>query len=156
MGYSRASGYKSCPFDLCITPFSALKKCIETDFVHFFEDLRLIPGSNASGNRSLCGYGGFNITNSYGMIFNHEGSTHSHLFVTGCNDDEYYIRNNFKEFRKRYQIRIDNFKEYISCSEDIVFVFSKYPGIESDGNVDDICKMFTIRYPFKMFKYLLI
>jgi len=83
LGYSRTSGYKTCPFDICVTPFPALKKCIETDFAHFFENLSLIPGPNASGDRSLCGDGGVNISNSYGMIFNHEGSTHSHLFIDG-------------------------------------------------------------------------
>jgi hypothetical protein len=156
MGYSRATGYKTCPFDLCITPFSGLKKCLETDFVHFFEDLRVIPGSNASGNRTLCGDGGLNINNSYGMIFNHEGSTHSHLFSKGRNDDEYYIRNDFTEFRNRYQTRINNFKEYIRCSDDVIFVFSKYPGIESTGNIDDICNIFRTRHPLKTFTYLLI
>lgn len=156
MGYSRASGYKTCPFDLCITPFPALQKCMETDFVQFFEDLRLIPGGNASGNRSLCGEGGFNITNAYGMTFNHEGSTHSHLFKDGQNDDEFYIRNNFAEFKKRYQVRINNFKEYIDCSDEITFVFSKYPGIDSNENLDHICKIFSARYPKKTFKHLII
>ena len=29
------NGYKSFPFDLCITPAEALYKCIETDFKFF-------------------------------------------------------------------------------------------------------------------------
>jgi hypothetical protein len=29
------------------------------------------------------------------MIFNHEGTTHSHLFKEGKNDDMFYIRNKY-------------------------------------------------------------
>ena len=41
-----------------------------------------------------------NITNFYNIVFNHEGSTHSHLFNIGKNDDLFFIRNNFEEFKK--------------------------------------------------------
>ena len=30
--FSKLNGYKSCPFDLCITPYSSLYDCIETVF----------------------------------------------------------------------------------------------------------------------------
>jgi len=53
-------------------------------------------------------------------------------------------------------VRIENFKEYIRCSDDIIFVFSKYPGVESDGSLDYICNVFSGKYPNKPFKYLLI
>ena len=32
---TKNSGYNSCPFDLCITPFKALCKTLETDFNFF-------------------------------------------------------------------------------------------------------------------------
>jgi hypothetical protein len=80
LGKSKKNGYNSCPFDLCITNFNALCKCIEDDFKHFFDNLRLIPGINAKGDRSKCGKGGRNITNYYNIIFNHESTTHSHMF----------------------------------------------------------------------------
>ena len=59
-----------------------------------------------------------------GIIFNHEGSGHSHLFKEGKNDDEYYTRNNFKEFRKRYSNRILNFKNYCKKSNEITFFYN--------------------------------
>ena len=80
---SSNNGYKTCPFDLCMTSYDSLYRCIETNFDHFFDDLRLIPGENANGDRTNAGVGKLNITNSYNMIFNHEGSTHSHLFKNG-------------------------------------------------------------------------
>jgi hypothetical protein len=106
-----ATGYLTCPFDLCITKFDALYNCIETDFKYFFDELKLIPGGNADGDRSLCGPGGMNITNYYNIIFNHEGSTHSHLFKTETNNDLFYIQNDYEEFKKRYTARITNFKK---------------------------------------------
>jgi hypothetical protein len=33
---SKKNGYNSCPFDLCITPFNALCKTLESDFNNFF------------------------------------------------------------------------------------------------------------------------
>ena len=123
-----ADGYLTGPFDLCITKFDALYSCIETDFKFFFDDLKLIPGSNADGDRSLCGPGGMNITNYYNIIFNHEGSTHSHLFNTGKNDDLFYIQNNFEEFKKRYTARIENFKNYVNTFDKIIFLIKQCPG----------------------------
>ena len=117
------NGYKSCPFDLCITSFEALYNCIDTDFSNFF-DLELIDGCNADGNRNMCGKGLKNIKNAYGIVFNHEGSTHSHMFNEGRNDDEFYIRNNFEQFKKRYLQRIQNYRDYINNNNNITFLYN--------------------------------
>lgn len=101
-------------------------------FSIFFDDLTIIPGSNAEGNRSNCGVGGMNITNKYNMIFNHEGSTHSHLFNVGKNDDNYFIRNNFYEFKERYTQRINNFNKYIEMYNNITFIYKKCVGDNYD------------------------
>jgi hypothetical protein len=146
---TKSSGYKTGPFDLCVTQFPALVKCINSNFANFFDNLRLIPGENAPGDRTGCGPGGNNITNAYGMIFNHEGSTHSHMFSEGKNDDDYYIRNNFQKFKERYIKRINNFRNYIKFSREIVLIFNKHP----DENYDDheILKLFNTAYPGKKF-----
>ena len=123
----KSNGYLSCPFDLCVTPFDSMRKCIETNFEYFLDELRTIPGENAKGNRELCGKGQLNITNKYGIIFNHEGSTHSHLFATGKNDDEFYIRDDFKEFRLRYSKRVENYLNYIKNYNEITFVYKPAP-----------------------------
>jgi hypothetical protein len=146
---AKNSGYKTGPFDLCITLYPALFKCISTNFSNFFDDLHLIPGGNAEGDRSGCGPGGMNITNDYGIIFNHEGSTHSHLFVEGKNDDEFYIRNNFQKFRERYITRINNFRNYINSSNEIVLIFSRHP---NDTYSDqELLDLFNSVYPGKTF-----
>ncbi len=125
LNISKRMGYLTCPFDLCVTSFDALYKCLDTDFKYFFDELRLIDGSNSAGNRENCGAGGKNITNKYGIVFNHEGSTHSHLFKEGKNDDFFYIRNNFAQFRARYINRINNFNNYIKHSKQVTFIVYK-------------------------------
>ena len=125
MGLNKDNGYKTCPFDLCITSFESLCKCIETDFQYFFDDLRLIPGGCADGRNINDLKGKHNITNHYNIIFNHEGSTHSHLFKDNKNDDLFYIRNDFEKFKERYALRINNYKEYISNYNKIIFIYKK-------------------------------
>ena len=70
------------------------------------------------------------ITNYYNIICNHEGSSHSHLFNIGKNDDLFYIRNEYEEFKKRYTNRINNFRNYLTNYENITFIYNK--------NIDDI------------------
>ena len=135
LNITRDAGYRSCPFDLCITPFQGLCECIETDFAYFFHELMLTPGPNADGDRSQCGNGGLNIINRYGMIFNHESPTHSHMFCGGKNDDLFYIRNNFEEFKKRYQQRIDNYQRYLRTCRRITFLYKPPPTGEWDMDV---------------------
>ena len=120
---SKKNGYRSCPFDLCITSFDALCKTLKNNFNSFFDDLKIIPAINAEGNRKNAGQGMTCITNKNGIIFNHEGSSHSHLFKEGKNDDYFYTRNDFKEFRKRYSNRISNFKNYCKKSDKIIFIY---------------------------------
>lgn len=146
---TKGTGYKTGPFDLCVTLYPALVKCISTNFANFFDNLHLIPGENAPGDRTGCGPGGMNITNAYEMIFNHEGSTHSHMFAEGKNDDEFYIRNNFQKFRERYANRINNFRNYINSSNEIVLIFNKHP---QDTYADhELLTLFNNAYPGKKF-----
>jgi hypothetical protein len=68
------------------------------------------------------------ITNYYNMIFNHEGSGHSHLFNIGKNDDLFYIRNDFEKFKERYSLRINNYRDYIKNydqTDDIIQNYDK-------------------------------
>ena len=119
---SKINGYNSCPFDLCITSEESLYKTLATNFNDFFDDLKIIPGSNAKGNRENAGPGLTNITNKNGIIFNHEGAGCSHLFKNGKDDDLFYTRNNFNEFKKRYSSRILNFKNYCRNFDEIIFI----------------------------------
>jgi hypothetical protein len=150
---SKKKGYNSCPFDLCITPYQALYDCLKTDFQYFFEDLHLTPAGNAPGNRNHCGKGLEDIRNKYDMIFNHESPTHSHLFRDGKNDDMFYVRNDFLEFKKRYTKRIDNFRKYIEENEEIILLHSLHKIFCVAGDVNVICDILRERYPNKKFSY---
>tara|TARA_Y100000022_G_scaffold193889_1_gene197619 strand:- start:40 stop:561 length:522 start_codon:yes stop_codon:yes gene_type:complete len=149
--YSKKKGYNSCPFDLCITSFKQLCDVLKTDFEYFFDDLKIIPWENARGKRKLAGPGLSCITNKYGIIFNHEGSCHSHLFKEGKNDDEFYTRDNFKEFKKRYLNRINNFKKYCKDYNDIIFVY-KYDNFDESV----ITNIITNKYGKKNIKFIKI
>lgn len=144
---SKSLGYETCPFDLCITSFDSLYNCIKTDFQYFFDNLNTIPGCNADGDRSKCGVGGMNITNTYNIIFNHEGSTHSHLFNVGKNDDDYFIRNNFYEFKKRYTQRINNFNNYIKNYDNITFIYKK--SVDDNYDRNKLIQLLNVKYKNK-------
>ena len=125
LNITKATGYKSCPFDLCITPYKALCKILETDFCDFFDDMKIIKWGNAKGDRTLAGPGLTVVSNKHDMIFNHEGGGHSHLFQEGKNDDEFYTRNNYEKFKERYTQRIENFRRYCKEFDKIKFIYNK-------------------------------
>ena len=152
LGITKGNGYLTGPFDLCVSPFNALYKCIDTDFEYFFDDLSLIPGPNAPGNRSNAGTGLLNITNSYGFIFNHEGPSHSHLFNEGKNDDNFYCRDDFKQFKLRYERRINNFNNYINNHDVITIVMYHHLDIE----MDRLLLLLNNKYPTKTFTFIRI
>ena len=134
---TKENGYKTCPFDLCITSYESLYNCLKTDFIYFFDNLTIN-----------------NITNYYGIIFNHESSSHSYLFKEGCNDDYFYTRNDFYEFKKRYSERIKNFRDYIDEYDSITLVHSIHEGFNGEGDLQDICNILNEKYPNKKFSFI--
>jgi hypothetical protein len=145
---SKSSGYKSSVFDLCITDFDTLCKVLKTDFKDFF-DLKIIKWVNADGNRRFAGPGLTCVSNKDGIIFNHEGAGHSHLFREGTNDDAFYTRNNFKEFKKRYYNRILNFRNYCKYSNEIIFIHN-----HKDFDESIIYNIITKTYGKKIIKFI--
>ena len=93
---SKDNGYKTCPFDLCVTPYQGLIECLKTNFSNFF-NLRIENGI---------------IMNEYNMWFNHEAPM------------ELYANNNFEKFKERYINRINNFNNYITNNNEICFIHS--------------------------------
>ena len=146
LGLDKSNGYNTCPFDLCITSFESLYKCIDTDFQYFFDDLKLIPWgcppcrpTNDLENKHA-------ITNYYNIIFNHEGSGHSHLFNIGKNDDLFYIRNNFEKFKERYSSRINNFRNYISENPNITFIIKRSSDNDKTYNLTTLSNLLKTKY----------
>jgi FkbM family methyltransferase len=94
--YSKENGYKTCPFDLCVTPYQSLIDCLQDDFKKFF-NLRIENGI---------------IMNEYNIWFNHEAP------------GELYSNNNFEKFKERYTNRINSFREYLSGNFKVCFIHS--------------------------------
>jgi len=133
-----------------VSPSISIIKAIDTDFTSFFE-LFVIDGENADGDCSRAGPGMRNITNTYGIVFNHEGATHSHLFAAGKDDDDFYIRNDFAQFRARYAARIENFRAAMRSPE-VTLVSSGHSAAE----LADLLQCFRRNYPATMFTMLAI
>ena len=151
----RRNGYKTHPFDLCISPPPAVENLLEHNFETFFKGLRVRSWGNAAGDRSNAGPGLTSITNDAGIVFNHEGGGHSHLFSEGRNDDEFYIRNDFHKFRERYKKRIENFKNTLINYNEICFLYkesNKYPKL----NLDSIINIINNNYGDKKIEFLRI
>jgi len=103
LGLTKESGYKTLPFDIVATPYEGLCQCLEDDFLFFFDNLRVAEDGV--------------IMNYYGMWFNHE----SPVLQTKYPKD-YFISNNYENFKNRYKKRIENFYEYLKGPEKVVFI----------------------------------
>lgn len=153
LNMSKKSGYKTCPFDLCVTNIDSIYECLSTNFENFFEDLHLIyADERAVGNNREGNY----IKNKYGFIFNHEGSILSHLFFEGKNDDDFYIRNDYYEFKKRYNSRISNFLETLDKNNEIVLLYYPETEDEKKANIGKIIDLLSKKYPSKKFSTIII
>ena len=125
---TKAEGYKTCPFDLMVSNYWGVVKCIENDFKDFCnpEFLKLEP------------HGLFN--KKYGFTFNHETPGHGnlHLHENWPEGKNHFVNNNFKHFIDRYESRIKSFKEYLLRTDaTIVFIIQ----FSSDKNTDPQFKL---------------
>ena len=159
-GLSKAEGQPSCPFDLCITPLDAMLEMVKTDFEGFFDGLHLQRVINAGGERRHAGRGQQNIVNKCGIIFNHESSTHSHLFREGKDDDHYYTADNFRRFRDRYEQRIANWRAQLQAHPHITLVCTLPPEEDThpqkvEERIQDILHVFRTTYPTTSFELII-
>jgi len=128
----RKEGYKTCPFDIGVTNYIGICKCIEDDFKYFLDDkylilrkepyMKKILGPNQTEDQMW-------IYNSYyNFAFNHESPGHGNLYIKenwseGIN---HFVNNNFKNFKERFQKRIENFRYYIKNATKINFLILRY------------------------------
>jgi hypothetical protein len=136
------NGYKTCPFDLCVTPYLGLCKCILDDFDrNKFFNLRV---EYDPVNKQDC------ILNEYNMWFNHESEKK-------LNDDNIewypgkYMENDFKLFKERYENRIENFFSYLKADLPILFIFNNH-----HDEPKYLVKILKFKYPKLKFKVLLL
>jgi hypothetical protein len=133
---TKSEGYMTCPFDLCVTNYIGICKCIEDDFKYFCDtkylELKKEPlmkehfGENQTDDQ-------FWIYNTYyNFTFNHESPGHGNLYLTENweNGINHFVDNNFEKFIERYKNRINNFRNYINSDNNFInFVLLRYNDI---------------------------
>jgi hypothetical protein len=124
----KSDGYKTCPFDMCITNYDGVVQCIRDDFKDFTnkEHLKLqtVPASILQSKETER----LIYNTKYGFVFNHESPDHANLF-----DSEkwpmgrlHFVSNNWEAFCDRYDRRIRNFQEYVRSGRPILFILGSH------------------------------
>jgi hypothetical protein len=130
--FTKINGYKTCPFDLCVTPFYGLCNCLLDNFdrAKFF-NLRV---EYDPINKQDC------ILNEYNMWFNHESEKNENdenvLWHPGK-----WKENNYKLFIEKYELRIQNFLNYIKSHSILFIVNNNY------DNMDELINIIKYSYP---------
>jgi len=141
---TKENGYTTCPFDMMITNYKGIVKCIAEDFVNYT-------------NPSFLTYDREGIYNSYyDFVFTHEAPGHADLYITenwkgGIN---HFIDNNYEKLTERYDARINNIRKYLHGNNDITFILQL-----DDSNYDIDCKELKdvlLKYPTISYKIIII
>jgi len=145
------NGYKTCPFDMMISNYIGMCKCIEDDFKYFcnpnYLELRDAPDmtkhfpNQKSGEKWI-------YNTYYNFVFNHESPFHGNLYLNErWNGPYHFVENNFENFIKRYETRIDAFREYLKNSDFIDFILWRYNAIPFE-----LIEILKRKYPELNFK----
>lgn len=122
----KSHGYKTCPFDLCISSFEGVVECIRDDFKDFVnpEYLRLqnVPAEilqSATAEELV-------YNTKYNFVFLHESPGHANLYKTENwpNGPYHWVNNTWAAFRERYIRRIENFRGYLRSGTPIRFILA--------------------------------
>lgn len=147
----REDGYKTCPFDLMISNYNGIVRCISDDFSDFLniDYLKCIDG--VISNRK------------YYFYFNHESPAHPFLHTTEnwAEGNNHFINNNFKNLISRYEKRINNFRNYLNDSNNYIkFILTSCNGddttIKTMDDLDELKNVLSIRYPNLKYEIILI
>ena len=125
---TKGQGYNTCVFDLMISNYDGLVKCIKEDFKNFT-------------NPEYLNYNGYIVSNTYyNFEFNHETPGHADLYLKEkwSEGTNHFINNNFSNFIKRYNERITNFKNYLSNNNNFIRFIIQFNN-DTDDYHDD-CK----------------
>lgn len=145
------NGYKTCPFDMMISNYIGLCKCIEDDFKYFCDpnylEMRNAPQvSEYIANQDDTQMWIYN--KYYNFTFNHESPFHGGLYLNErWNGPYHFVENNYENFISRYQSRINNFRYYLKNSEFINFIMYRYNSIPYE-----IVEIFKKTHPNLKFK----
>jgi hypothetical protein len=136
----KSEGYKTCPFDMCLTNYSGIVKCIRDDFKEFMD----VEISEIPENANYMAEDTVIYNKHYNFIFNHESPHHKNLWITEKweGGKGHFADNKFKKFIERYTNRIDNFRNYLQSGEKILFIITK-----ENQNLSELHNALRERYP---------
>lgn len=151
---TKENGYKTCPFDLCVTNYKGIIECLKDDFKYFtdFSSLTLeyygfqnIYVENAYPGQLLI------YNKKYDFCFNHESPCHAnlHSIQNWENGPTRFIDDNYNLFIERYNIRINNFRKYLNDSNNhIVFLFHwDDPNSKVNNDCLELKQILNNKYP---------
>jgi len=132
-----------------VTNLSGIIKCFEEDFINFYNHEYL----------DIFDYKGDNLIRNkyYNFIYNHESPGHANLYITqgwkeGIN---HYINNNFYHFKKRYERRVNNFRNYLLDKNNyITFVITTWD--KTEDNMIDLKNAIEKHYPNLKYEFHII
>jgi hypothetical protein len=146
---TKKDGYKTCVFDLMISNYKGIIKCILEDFANFTNPEFLIMDTTLDVVKNTY----------YNFSFNHETPYHADLYIkqNWTEGTNHFINNNFCHFIERYNTRINNFKNYLNESNNfITFVIEFF----YDANPNDDCKelrdALKLKYPYLKYNIIIL
>ena len=144
---TKKNGYNTCPFDKMLSNFGGIVQCIEDDFKYFFDEKYLTIEYPHKRPPNLLRYNLIRNT-KYNFIFNHESPGHAKIYSIEKwpGGKNHFVSNNFKEFKSRYETRINNFRNYLQDPNNkITFIISTWN--KTDADMEPMKNALNIRYP---------
>jgi hypothetical protein len=147
----KKDGYKTCPFDLMVSSYKGIIKCINEDFKNFTNISFLTVDKNNLIHNTY-----------YNFLFNHESPLKSHNLVKSerwKNGPNHFIENNFSKFILRYNTRIQNFKNYLN-KNNVIFSICFSDKSQEKRCIENNCKelkdALKLKYPNLKYKIIII
>ena len=136
----------------------AYLKCIKDDFKYFCspEYLKVVTIKDKYYKLNLPLGSTIIVNTKYNFIMNHESSGHGNLYLVEKWEKGrfHFEMNNFEEFIKRYEKRINNFRYYMNNGYEVTFINTKLNNIyENNIELENIIKN---KYPNTKVKFELI
>jgi len=133
-----------------ITNYDGIIKCLHDDFKDMVNEefLELIKITD----NKYCIY-----NNKYNFGFNHESPGHANLYITEnwSEGTNHFINNNYYHLKKRYNNRINNFREYLS-NPDIFITFVLTTWNKKEEDVYELNMAIEKNYPNLQYKIMLL
>jgi len=143
----KQDGYNTCVFDLMVSNYNGIIKCILEDFNNFIDPNYLIIENDYIKNTY------------YDFIFNHEGPGHADLYIKEDWPEGimHFANNNYVNFIKRYKRRIDNFRNYLLDTNNyIYFIFQFVHDTNLNDDFYELRKAISSKYPDLKYEIIVI